>query len=36
MTIEMVDLGNVEQLNNIEEQKWDYIYNSFIYIRLKA
>lgn len=36
MTIKMVDLGNVEQLNNIEEQKWDCIYNSFIYIRLKA
>lgn len=32
----MVHLSNIEQLNNIEEQKCDYVYKSFIYIRLKA
>lgn len=31
MTIQMVDLSNIEQLNNIEEQKCDFIY---IYIIL--
>lgn len=32
MTIQMVDLSNIEQLNNIEEQKCDYIYIILLFI----